>query len=91
MIGKCDIIIAVDIRPIEKIEKIEGVPEIIVRTFQMSVGIQKDIKESCDLVIQLDELSGYNILDTHHNEDIFELGYNYVKNLDVSKIRKMIG
>ena len=86
LIGNCDIIIAVDIMPIEKMDKIEGVSKIIARLFQMGVSMQQNSKENCDLVITLEGLSNYGILDTHQNKEIFEFGYNYVKNTDVSGI-----
>jgi len=86
LVGNCDIIVAVDIMPIEKVAKIEGVSAIFARIFEMSVGIQQGIKENCDLVIELNELAGYNILDTNHNEKVYEIGYNYVKNMDLSGI-----
>lgn len=90
LIGNCDILIAVDIMPVENMEGIEGLKEIIIRVFQMSVSMQKDSKESCDLLIKLDGLSDYTILDTDQNEKIFKVGYNYVKNMDISKIMNSI-
>ncbi|MEA3423060.1 MAG: patatin-like phospholipase family protein [Bacillota bacterium] len=84
LIDECEKIIAIDIMPVKSIEKVEGVSEIIVRMFQMGVAIQSDKKDQCDVVIKLEDLADYNILDTSKNEEIFEIGYNCVKNMDIS-------
>jgi len=84
LINFCDKIIAIDIMPIKKTEKMDSISDIINRILQMSVSMQQDKNEHCDLLIKLDELSDYNIFDLTHNQMIFELGYNYVKNMDTS-------
>jgi NTE family protein len=85
LINQCDIIIAVDIMPIEKIDAIEDVKDVITRVFQMSTSMQNYSRDSCDLIIELEAVADYNILDTRHNEEIYNLGYDYVKNLDLSQ------
>lgn len=87
LIDQCDIIIAVDIMPVEQVEVIEDVRDVITRVFQMSTSMQHYSKDSCDLIIELEAVSEYNILDTRHNEEIYKLGYDYVKNLDLSQIK----
>jgi len=87
LIDQCDLIIAVDIMPIEKIEAIDDVKDVITRVFQMGVSMQSYSRDSCDLIIEIEALAKYNILDTSHNEEIYKLGYDYVKNLDLSKIK----
>ena len=87
LIDQCDIIIAVDIMPIEKIEVIDDVKDVITRVFQMGVSMQSYSRDSCDLIIEIEALAKYNILDTSHNEEIYKLGYEYVKKLDLSKIK----
>ncbi|WP_319370571.1 patatin-like phospholipase family protein [uncultured Ilyobacter sp.] len=84
LIEECEHIIAIDIMPIKTLEKVEGISEIIVRMFQMGIAMQSDKKEHCDLLIKLEELSEFNILDTNHNQEIFKIGYNYVKNMKIS-------
>ena len=86
LIDLCDQIIAIDIMPIKELEKVDGISELIVRIFQMSVGMQQDKKEHCDVLIKVDELSDYNILDTSQNKKIFEIGYNYVKDMETTNI-----
>lgn len=88
LIDQCEKIIAIDIMPMKELEKIDGISEILIRMFQMSVGMQLDKKEYCDILIKLGGLSDYNILDTSQNEKIFEIGYNYVKNLNLADINE---
>lgn len=87
LIDQCDVIIAVDIMPIEKIDAIEDVKDVITRVFQMGISMQYYSRDNCDLIIELDEISKYNILDTRHNEEIYKLGYDHVKALDLSQIK----
>lgn len=79
---KCDIIIAVNIMPIEETRKLENLIDIAVRTFQLSVNRnQEQIKDTVDLFIQPEGLDKYNILDTQHADILFKLGYDYTKKL----------
>jgi len=87
LIDQCDIIIAIDIMPIEAVDAIDDVRDVITRVFQMAVSMQNYSRESCDLIIELVEVAEYNILDTRHNEEIYKLGYDHVKGLDLSQIK----
>lgn len=87
LIDQCDIIIAVDIMPVEQINAIDDVKDVITRVFQMSTSMQHYSRDSCDLIIELEAVSEYNILDTSHNKEIYKVGYDYVKNLDLSQIK----
>ena len=85
LVDKVERIIAVDIMPLEVRESLEGLADIAVRTFQMSVSMQKSEKENTDRIIRLEGLSDYHILDTSENETIFEMGYDHVKEMDLSE------
>jgi len=86
LIGQCEKIIAVDIMPIEKISQIKGIQEIAVRTFQMSVGgLGPKRKESCSMLIEIEDLAGYNILDSSKSEEIYEIGYRLGGKLDFAQ------
>jgi len=87
LIDQCDIIIAVDIMPVEQVEVIEDVRDVITRVFQMTTSMQHYSRDSCDLIIEIEAVSKYSILDTRHNEEIYKLGYDHVKNLDLSQIK----
>ncbi|SFI39012.1 NTE family protein [Tindallia magadiensis] len=87
LLDVCDKIIAVDVMPLEKLEKLDGITEVAARVFQISVVSRPDEHmDDCDLVIRLEELENYQILDTDHADEIYEIGYNYVKNLDLSAL-----
>ncbi|MFO7612991.1 MAG: patatin-like phospholipase family protein [Clostridia bacterium] len=88
LIDRCDQIIAIDISPIKEQEKVDGLSDIIIRIFQMSVGMQTDKKEYCDILIRLEELADYNILDTSQNQKIYDMGYNYVKDIKMAYIQE---
>jgi NTE family protein len=85
LIGQCEKVIAVDVLPVEKVKAVNGMQEIIARTFQMSVGcFLAERQKQCSLIIRLEELAGYNIFDTEKAEEMFEIGYCHVKKLDFS-------
>ena len=83
LVAKCQRLIAIDINPIKENKNVDGLTEVITQILQMSVGMQQDKEQYCDLLIRLDELSDYNILDTSNNEKIHDIGYEYVRKLDV--------
>ena len=78
----CDKIIAINIMPIEKTDKVDNLVEVAIRTFQLSVsGKNRDKKQEVDLYIEPDGLEDYHILDTKNSDELFELGYNYANEL----------
>ncbi|WP_027339363.1 patatin-like phospholipase family protein [Halonatronum saccharophilum] len=84
LIGKCDKIIAINIMPLQRSEKVDNLVDIAVRTFQLSVNANNDeLKEECDLFIEPKGLVDYHILDTKYADKLFEIGYDYIKNLDI--------
>lgn len=85
LLQKCDVIIAVNVSPVQKIEKFDNLVQVASRTFQL--GVHSNIirhKEKCSLFIEPTGLREFEILNGNHAQDIFELGYNYTKNLDIS-------
>lgn len=88
LLNKCKKIVAVDVASISSIEKVEGLNELMLRIFQMSTSMQEDIGKNCDLLINLDSLSDYWLLDADKKREIFDIGYNYVKSLNVSRLKK---
>lgn len=88
LLNKCKKIVAVDVASISSIEKVEGLNELMLRIFQMSTSMQEDIGKNCDLLINLDSLSDYWLLDADKKREIFDIGYNYAKSLNVSRLKK---
>ncbi len=88
LIDKCDVIIGIDIMPIEKRTELKGMQEIATRTFQLGIkSYTEKEKEACTLLIELKYLEEYHILDTTKADEIYKIGYDYVKKLDVSKLK----
>ncbi|RUT79079.1 patatin-like phospholipase family protein [Ancylomarina longa] len=84
LLGKCDIIIAVNVSPIQKIEKFDNLVQVASRTFQL--GVHSNIirhKEKCSLYIEPTGLREYEILNGANAQEIFDLGYNYTKNMEI--------
>ncbi|PCH70184.1 MAG: patatin [Bacteroidales bacterium] len=89
LLQKCDVIIAVNVSPVHKIEKFDNLVQVASRTFQL--GIHSNIirhKEKCSLFIEPTGLREFEILNGNHAQDIFELGYNYTKALDIKPFNK---
>ncbi|MUP39228.1 MULTISPECIES: patatin-like phospholipase family protein [Labilibaculum] len=85
LLQKCDVIIAVNVSPVHKIEKFDNLVQVASRTFQL--GVHSNIirhKEKCSLFIEPTGLREYEILNGNHAQEIFELGYNYTKNLEIA-------
>lgn len=82
--GKCKKLIAVNISPVNKTEKLKNLIQIAARTFQLSVNATtKGIKDKCDLVIEPPDLDKFEILDASKADEIYKAGYEYCKGLDI--------
>ncbi|MEE4215809.1 MAG: patatin-like phospholipase family protein [Bacteroidales bacterium] len=82
--GKCKKIIAVNISPINKTDKVKNLIQIAARTFHLSVNsTTRGLKDNCDLVIAPPDLGKFEILDASKADEIFKVGYDYCKNLDI--------
>lgn len=80
----CEKIIAVSISPVQEIDKMDNILRVAARTFQLSVNNQSHTKkEMCDVFIEPPELAKYDILDTTHADELFEIGYGYCKELNI--------
>ena len=86
LVGQCDKIIAVTITEIERRENIHNLLDVAVRTFELSVGEDRDIiSEECDLVIMPKGLGDYSVLDTGHAEELYRIGYEACREVDVEE------
>ena len=83
----CDVIIAVDIMPLGELEdgeKVEKLIDIAERIFEISTkSIDNDKLEICDYIIRVEGLEGFNILDSSHADEIYEIGYNHAKDMEI--------
>lgn len=84
LLKKCKKIIAVNISPIQKSKKVDGLIEMAARTFQLSVNSTiTGVDEKCDLFIEPEALTKFDILATEHADEMFEIGYEHTKNMKI--------
>lgn len=83
--GKCEKIIAVSISPVQQIKELTSLAQVAARMFQLSVNPNtEELKNQCDYFIEPKELADYDILDSKHAKEIFNIGYDYVKKMDIN-------
>ncbi|PUU94900.1 MULTISPECIES: patatin-like phospholipase family protein [Halanaerobium] len=84
LINKCDKLIAVNVMPVNLEEKMESITDIAVRTFQLkTVANAMELREKADIYIEPTGIEKYNILNTKYSQELYDLGYNYCKNLEI--------
>jgi len=84
LLDKCDILIAVNVMPVNLNEKLGSITDIAVRTFQLKTIINaEELKAKADIFIEPTGIEKYNILNTKYSQELFDLGYNYCKNLEI--------
>ncbi|MFW5749926.1 MAG: patatin, partial [Halanaerobium sp.] len=65
-------------------EKIESITDIAVRTFQLKTVLNAvELSKKADIFIEPTGIEKYNILNTKYSQELYELGYNYCKNLEI--------
>jgi len=83
--GKCDAIIAISISPVNETSELDSLKKIGARVFQLMVNANtKSSKTECDLLIEPEGMRDYDILSSSAADELFELGYDYTSNLDLS-------
>ncbi len=87
LLNRANEIIAVNISPIEEIEKIDNLVSIATRTFQMSVNAQMlTKKEDCTLYIEPRGIRGYDIFDLKKADELYDLGLQYIESIDLEEL-----
>lgn len=81
----CQKTIAINISPVQEIGELRNLAQVASRMFQLAVssGISEK-KKRCNLYIELHELRKYDVLDTKHAQEIYDIGYKHTKDLDIS-------
>lgn len=83
----CEKIIAINLVPVLKTEKIKGMKHIIARTLDMAVNCKlPEIREVVDLLIEPPELRHHAFFSAKTADEVFNLGYEYVQSLDLKDI-----
>ncbi|MFW5686853.1 MAG: patatin-like phospholipase family protein [Halanaerobium sp.] len=84
LLNKCDKLIAVNVMPVNLDEEIESITDIAVRTFQLKTVVNAvELSKKADIFIEPTGIEKYNILNTKYSQELYELGYNYCKNLEI--------
>lgn len=84
LVNKCDKLIAVNVMPVNLEEKMESITDIAVRTFQLKTVVNAmELREKADIYIEPTGIAKYNILNTKYSQELYDLGYNYCKNLEI--------
>ena len=84
LVNKCDKLIAVNVMPVNLEEKIDSITDMAVRTFQIKTSVNAmDLREKADIYIEPTGIGKYNILNTKYSQELYELGYNYCKDLEI--------
>mgnify|MGYP001773517645 CR=1 FL=1 len=85
LLDKCDILIAVNVMPVNLNGKLDSITDIAVRTFQLKTIVNaEELKAKADIFIEPTGIEKYNILNTKYSQELYDLGYNYCKNLDIT-------
>ena len=78
----CEKVIAVNITPVHETSQLDNLIQIAVRTFHVSVDkYTQQWGRKADLLIEPPGVNNYEILRTRHAEELFEIAYNYTKEL----------
>jgi len=84
LLDKCDILIAVNVKPVNLNGKLDSITDIAVRTFQLKTIVNaEELKAKADIFIEPTGIEKYNILNTKYSQELYDLGYNYCKNLEI--------
>lgn len=84
LLKKADVLIAVNVMPVDLEGRPENITEMAVRTFQLKTAVNAmELKEKADIYIEPEGIEKYNILNTKYSQELYDLGYNYTKNLKI--------
>ncbi len=84
LINKCKKIIGINISPVTTVDKIGNLISIATRVFNIHVdSTVKDSIPSCDVYIEPKGIEKYDLLKNNHADELFELGYNSVKDIAI--------
>ncbi len=81
LVGKCDFIIGSHCNPVEQRIDIKNVKEVTERSLLLAINVNSNFsKTQCNIVIEPKDLGKFTTFDLARGKEIFELGYQYVKN-----------
>ena len=81
----CEKIIIINISPLRPIREMKNLVHVATRMLQLGVNAgEARKKQQADLYLEPEGIDQYDILDTKHAKEIFEVGYHYARKLDIS-------
>lgn len=81
LVGMCDFIIGSHCNPVEQRFDIKSVREITQRSLLIAINVNSNhSKANCNVVIEPPELGKFSTFDLSRGKEIFEIGYQFVKN-----------
>lgn len=84
LLESCKKLISVSISPVQELKELDGLISIAARTFQLSVSAEREsAEEECDIFIEPPRLSEFDLLDTSSADEIFNVGYEYTRSLNI--------
>ena len=85
ILGCCKKTIMVNISPLVPIKEMKNIFQVATRMLQMSVNAREGAKKKrADVYIEPGELDKFEIHDTKHAQEIFDVGHYYTKELAIS-------
>lgn len=79
LLSRCKRIIVSNISPLQKHQKIDGIIQMIARTFLMSIHARiSEARNHADLYIEPEELTEFEVLGVGKADEMFEIGYNTI-------------
>lgn len=85
LLNCCKKTIVINISPLLPINEMKNLVQVATRMLQLSVNARENVKkQKADFYIEPPEVDKYEILDTKHAKEIFDVGYSYTKDLDIN-------
>jgi len=72
-------IIGVNVNPVENLEKINNLLDVMSRTFQIASRSNVEGAKFCDILIEPPELIKFSFLDNSNAKEVFDIGYESAK------------
>ncbi|HNZ68516.1 MAG: patatin-like phospholipase family protein [Prolixibacteraceae bacterium] len=90
LVGKCRKIIVSNISPLQKPARVNGLIQVIVRTFLMSIHARvHNARDHADLYIEPPELTSFEILSVSHADEMYEIGYQTIRKMEEHHFTEM--
>ncbi len=84
--GRCDRIIAINVNLCDEVRRLGNIKGAGLRVFEIVANRDRDhVNCNCDLLIEPPGLGKYKILDTRRADELFAIGYEHTKKIDVEK------